>query len=58
MAQMAIEEAEKGNYSLINELFELLKEPYSEQPKNNKWFDKRPDWAKNKIGCSTLSCSS
>jgi uncharacterized protein YdiU (UPF0061 family) len=58
MAQMAIEEAEKGNYSHINELFELLKEPYNEQPKNNKWFDKRPDWAKNKIGCSTLSCSS
>ena len=58
MAQLAIEKAEKGNYSLIDELFELLKKPYSEQPENQEWFTKRPDWAKNKIGSSMLSCSS
>lgn len=58
MAQMAIDEAEKGNYSLIHELDELLKRPYAEQPDKHKWYAKRPDWAKNKIGCSALSCSS
>lgn len=58
MAQMAIDEADKGNYKLINELYELLKEPYNEQPENEKWFAKRPDWAKEKPGCSMLSCSS
>lgn len=58
MAQMAIDTAEKEDYSLINELYGLLKKPYSEQPENEKWFKKRPDWAREKIGCSMLSCSS
>ena len=58
MAQLAIEAAEKEDYSFINELHELLKHPYDEQPENEKWFAKRPDWARNKVGCSMLSCSS
>ncbi|WP_405608798.1 protein adenylyltransferase SelO [Polaribacter sp. Asnod1-A03] len=58
MSQMAIDEADKGNYTLINELFQLLKKPYAEQPENEKWFAKRPEWARNKVGCSMLSCSS
>jgi uncharacterized protein YdiU (UPF0061 family) len=58
MAQLAIEDADKGDYKLIDELFQLLKKPYDEQPENNKWFVKRPDWARNKVGCSMLSCSS
>jgi uncharacterized protein YdiU (UPF0061 family) len=58
MAQLAIEKAETGDYSLIDELFQLLKKPYDEQPNSEKWFKKRPDWARNKVGCSMLSCSS
>jgi serine/tyrosine/threonine adenylyltransferase len=58
MAQMAIEAAEKGDYSILSELFEVLKNPYDEQPEKEKWFAKRPDWARHKIGCSMLSCSS
>ena len=58
MAQLAIEAAEKEDYSLIDELYQLLKKPYDEQPQYEKWFAKRPDWARNKIGCSMLSCSS
>jgi uncharacterized protein YdiU (UPF0061 family) len=58
MAQLAIDKADTGDYSLIDELFELLKTPYSEQPEKEKWFAKRPDWARNKVGCSMLSCSS
>lgn len=58
MAQLAIDAADKGDYSLIDELFQLLKSPYNEQPNNEKWFAKRPDWARHKVGCSMLSCSS
>ncbi len=58
MAQLAIDDAEKGDYNLLNELYQLLLKPYDDQPKMNKWYAKRPDWAKHKVGCSMLSCSS
>lgn len=58
MAQLAIDHADKGNYLLLNELYLLLKNPYDEQAENEKWFAKRPEWARNKVGCSMLSCSS
>ncbi|HQU84348.1 MAG TPA: YdiU family protein [Pyrinomonadaceae bacterium] len=58
MAQLAIDAADKGDYSIVDELFNLLLKPYDEQPESEKWFAKRPDWAKTKVGCSMLSCSS
>ena len=58
ISQLAIEAAEKENYKLIDELFDMLQNPYEEQPKYQKWFAKRPDWARQKVGCSMLSCSS
>ncbi len=58
MAQLAIDAADSGDYSLIDELYQLLKEPYAEQAENEKWFAKRPEWARHKVGCSMLSCSS
>jgi uncharacterized protein YdiU (UPF0061 family) len=58
MAQTAIELAEKEDYILIEELYTLLLHPYDEQHEFEKWFAKRPDWARQKIGSSMLSCSS
>lgn len=58
MAQLAIDKANAGDYGLIDDLYQMLKNPYSEQPNNEKWFAKRPEWARNKVGCSMLSCSS
>tara|TARA_B100000945_G_C20400073_1_gene606845 strand:+ start:471 stop:1991 length:1521 start_codon:yes stop_codon:yes gene_type:complete len=59
MAQLAIDAAEMDDYSIANELYELLKFPYDEQPEHeNKWFQKRPEWARHRVGCSMLSCSS
>ncbi len=58
MAQLAIDDADKGDYGLIDELYTLLQHPYSEQPTSEQWYAKRPEWARNKVGCSMLSCSS
>lgn len=58
MAQLAIDKADDGDFTLIDELFQLLKKPYDEQEENEKWFVKRPEWARHKVGCSMLSCSS
>ena len=58
MSQVAIDASDKGDHSIVNELFELLKKPYDEQVDSEKWFVKRPEWARTKAGCSMLSCSS
>ena len=59
MAQLAIDAAEKEDYSVASELYEMLKRPYDDQPDcDEKWFNKRPEWARNRVGCSMLSCSS
>ena len=59
MAQLAIDAAEKDDYSVAEELYNLLKNPYDEQPQHEeKWFQKRPEWARHRVGCSMLSCSS
>ena len=58
MAQLAIDNANKGDILLLEELHQLLKKPYEEQPKFEHWFAKRPEWARHKVGCSMLSCSS
>ncbi len=58
MAQLAIDAADKGDFSIVEELYSLLKMPYAEQKEAEKWFVKRPEWARHKVGCSMLSCSS
>jgi len=58
ISQLVIDEADKGNYELLHEIHTVLKKPYNEQPEYEQWFAKRPEWARNKVGCSMLSCSS
>ena len=58
LAQQAIEAATAGDLSVLNRLMEVLKTPYAEQPEHDELAAKRPEWAREKPGCATLSCSS
>ncbi|MFW2383832.1 MAG: protein adenylyltransferase SelO [Acidimicrobiales bacterium] len=58
IAQLAIDAATAGDYSVLHEVYDVLRRPYDEQPEMERWAERRPEWARTRPGCSMLSCSS
>jgi len=58
LAQLAIEAAEAGDLTDLERLYHVLKTPFEEHPAYEDLAAKRPEWAREKPGSATLSCSS
>lgn len=58
LALNAIEAAEQGDFSVMEDIMQTLRAPYSEQPDKQHYATQRPEWATQKPGCTMLTCSS
>ena len=54
LAQMAIEQAQNGDFSGVHKLLAVLERPFDEQPENAAYAELPPDWAAHlEVSCSS-----
>ena len=58
LLQQAIDAATTGDLAPLHALLRVLQKPYDEQSGAETYAARRPDWARDRAGCSALSCSS
>lgn len=58
LAQLAIDDIESGSTAVLEQLHHVLRTPFDEHPDHEQWAGRMPEWARNRAGCSALSCSS
>ena len=58
LVQEVIDATARGDRSQLLALFDVLRDPYTERAGLAHYAGKRPEWARHKVGCSMLSCSS
>lgn len=58
LAIEAIDAADQGDYTVMENILSALKTPYDEQHDNSQYAKLRPDWATKRPGCTMLTCSS
>jgi uncharacterized protein YdiU (UPF0061 family) len=58
LAVQAIEAMERGDPAVLERLMRVLQRPYDEHPGHEELAARRPEWARDRAGCSALSCSS
>ncbi len=55
LAQLAIDALANSDASVMERLMTVLQNPYDEQPAHDELAERRPEWARNRAGCSALS---
>lgn len=54
LAQQAIEHAEKGDFTMIEQLMAVLQSPFDEHPELSHFAERPPEWGKKlEISCSS-----
>jgi uncharacterized protein YdiU (UPF0061 family) len=58
LVQEVIDATGRGDRAQLLALIDVLRDPYTERSGLAHYAGKRPEWARHKVGCSMLSCSS